>query len=77
MSEFKQWHSIRDGHDDDDPDDTWAKEINSDKYGKYAWITDNGDGFEITSSVQMDHPIMTCKSLMSAKRWVMVNMAQI
>lgn len=66
------WKSIRDGYDDDDEDGCWSAEINNMKYGKYVWIADNGDGYEITTS-NYNEPIMICKSLSSAKRWVSMN----
>lgn len=70
---MSNWESLRDGYDDNDPDGCWAKEINSEKYGKYVWISDEIDGYEITTSRYLNNPIMICKTLKSAKRWVSMN----
>ena len=72
MNKF-EWKSIRDGFDEEDPDQIWAARANSDKYGRFIWITDTGEGFEITSSRYENSPIITCRSLTSAKRWASIN----
>ena len=71
MKDYK-WETIRDGLNNEDPDCMWATRADSEKYGRYIWISDIGDGFEITSSTYTNH-IITCKSLKSAKRWVTMN----
>lgn len=61
--------------DDDENPSQWAAEINHPKYGKYCWINDMGDYF----NVEVDYSgnfreLAQCKSLASAKRWVTMNL---
>lgn len=67
------WNPVLECDDDENNPTVWATEVNSEKYGKYVWICDTGDGFEITSSYYDEMPIKVCKSLTSAKRWVSIN----
>ena len=68
-----QWRIVHDCDDENGNPCVWAKEINSKEYGKFVWIGDTGDGFEITTSEYPEDPIMVCKTLKSAKRWVSMN----
>lgn len=66
-----KWNVILECNDEDDNPTCWAAEINSDRHGRFVWITDVGDEFEInTSNGGFEYPKMVCKSLASAKRWV-------
>ena len=70
------WIPVPECDDDDGNPTVWAAEVNSQKYGKFALISDVGDEFEITSSNYSSFdckPRMICKSLTSAKRWVSMN----
>lgn len=71
------WHPVLECDDDEGNPYVWASEINSEKYGKYVWISNMGDNeYEITTS-RYSSPngdaIKVCKSLASAKRWVSMN----
>nr|DAV28201.1 MAG TPA: hypothetical protein [Caudoviricetes sp.] len=48
--------------------------INHSKYGKYCWITDNIDYFSIEVDYNGFIELKQCKSLVSAKRWVSINL---
>ena len=68
------WTPIFECDDDDDNPTTWAAEINSERHGRFCWITEVDDNeFEITTNTYIEIPVMTCKSLASAKRWVAIN----
>ena len=72
------WNPVYECDDEDDNPTVWALEINSSKYGKYAWISLEDDNeFSITTSNYGSNlgsePLMVCKSLKSAKRWVSMN----
>lgn len=69
------WNPVIECDDDDDNPSVWAIQIDDYKYGKYCWITDTGEGFEITSSYRQETPIKVCNSLASAKRWVAMNIS--
>lgn len=70
----KQWKIVHECDDDNGNPTQWSLEINHSKYGKYCWITDMEDYF----SVEVDHgefiELKQCKSLISAKRWVSMNL---
>lgn len=73
-----EWKPVLECDDEDDNPTVWASEINSSKYGKYAWISQEDDNeFSITTSNYDSNlgsePLMVCKSLKSAKRWVSIN----
>ncbi len=73
-----EWKPIYECDDEDGNHTVWASEINSSKYGKYAWISQEDDNeFSITTSNYgsnlRSEPLMVCKSLKSAKRWVSIN----
>ena len=67
-----QWRIVHDCDENGNPC-VWTKEINSIECGKFVWITDIGNGFEITTSEEPEEPIMICKTLKSAKKWVSIN----
>ncbi len=69
------WKPVLECDDEDGNPTVWAIRIDDEKYGRFCWITDVGDGFEITTSTR-DNPIMVCKSLSSAKRWVTKNITR-
>lgn len=72
------WHPVLECDDEDGKPSVWVAEVNSEKYGRYVWISDAGDNdFEITTSRYGSDlgsdPLKVCKSLASAKRWVSMN----
>lgn len=68
------WTVIEECNDENDDPTCWVKEINSTRYGKYVWITDRGGGYNVeVCSANKIYPIKQCKSLVSAKRWVTIN----
>jgi len=73
----KTWEIVHDCDTEWGTPTSWVKEINSERYGKYVWISESNDGFEIEyDKGENDSSIIivkTCKSLASAKRWVSVN----
>lgn len=74
----REWEIIHDCDDEDGNPTCWVTEINSSKYGKYLWISHNGENqFDVEvdkGNIAMDGTsllvLATCKSLTSAKRWV-------
>lgn len=69
------WKPVYECDDEDGNPYVWAAEVNSDKYGKFVWISKEDDKeFVITTSRYGSelgsNPLMICKSLSSAKRWV-------
>ncbi len=73
-----QWNPVLECDDDEENPTVWAAKVDSKKYGKFVWISQvSDDEFEITtsnygSSLGSD-PLKVCKSLVSAKRWVSMN----
>ena len=70
--ENNKWHIIHECDDDNGEPTCWAKEVNHHKYGKYVWISKQGDT-EYAVEVIPDNDtkvLATCRSLASAKRWV-------
>lgn len=69
------WNIIHDCDGENGEPTCWAKEIKSEKYGKFVWITENENG---TYDVEVDREefitLVTCKTLTSAKRWVASNL---
>lgn len=71
-----KWNILHDMDDEETGKPTcWSLEINSEKYGKYVWITLNRQG---NYDVEVDRfgdieSIKTCKTLKSAKSWVTSN----
>ena len=71
------WEIIHDCDDEETGEPTlWAKEINHPEYGKFAWITENENGL-YDGEVDRDGfiSLVTCKTVVSAKRWVSINIA--
>lgn len=73
-----KWDPILECDDDEGNPTVWTSEVNSKKYGKYVWISqEDDDEFCITTSNYGSdlgsEPLMICKSLSSAKRWVSMN----
>ena len=76
MASYK-WNPVEESDGDDGSHTLWATEINNSKYGKYAWIENSGEHeYSITTSNYEAAPIMACKSLAAAKRWVSINIPQ-
>lgn len=77
MAKLK-WEIVHDLDDEDGSPGCWTAEINSKKYGKFAWIEKGDDCFIVIVNDEMDSElsseIMQCKSLPSAKRWVAMNL---
>ena len=45
------------------------------RYGKYVWINEKEGGYDVeVNAGNQIYPIMTCKSLAGAKRWVTMNL---
>lgn len=73
----EKWNIISEMVDEETGEPTgWSKEINHPKYGKYVWITENGEKmFDIEIDRGSGFTVLkTCKSLASAKRWVSINL---
>ena len=67
----KQLEIIHEFDTDEGRPQQWRIEINHYKFGKYCWINDMRDYYEIEviyNGVSIELAI--CKSLSSAKRWV-------
>lgn len=72
---MNKWTVIEECSDDEGKPTCWAKEINSARYGKYVWINEKEGGYDVeVNAGNQIYPIMTCKSLASAKRWVTMNL---
>lgn len=77
MEMKEKWNIISEMVDEETGEPTcWSKEINHPKYGKYVWITENGENiFDIEINRGSGFTVLkTCKSLASAKRWVSINL---
>lgn len=68
------WEVVIDCNDEDDNPTCWSKEINHKKYGKFVWITDNGNGYNVEVIRDETIVLKECKSLASAKKWVTSNL---
>ena len=68
-----KWKIVHECDDEDGNPTQWSTEINHHKYGKYCWINDMGDYFNIEVDYNGFTELKTCKSLLSAKRWVAMN----
>lgn len=73
-SSNSDWYIIDECDDEEGNPTCWCAEINHPKYGKYVWINDMGDHYNVevicdgfTNSFT---ELVRCKSLTSAKRWV-------
>lgn len=69
------WNIIHDCDGENGEPTCWAKEINSEKYRKFVWITKKENG---TYDVEVDREefitLVTYKTLTSTKRWVTSNL---
>lgn len=68
-----KWKVVHECDTDDEPT-CFCAEINSEKHGKYIWITQNeNDEWEVEVNGYYNdgniRSLMVCKSLVSAKRW--------
>lgn len=68
----KEWEVIAEMNDEETNEPTcWYLEINSEKYGRFVWISELPDGryaVEVRPEGEFK-TLATCKSLTSAKRW--------
>lgn len=71
-----KWEIVLECDDEDDTPTCWALEINHRKYGKYVWITKYDEQDYTVEVIPYNETIelMHCKSLVSAKRWVTMNL---
>lgn len=72
----KKWNILEECNEEDGTPTCWSLEINSEKYGKYVWISINCSG-EYSIEIDRGSGIETlkeCKSLTSAKKWVTMNL---
>lgn len=72
----RTWEVVHDCDGEDGEPTCWVSVINHSKYGKYVWISQNSkEQFDVEVSYHSDTvaSIMQCKSLISAKRWVSMN----
>ena len=68
------WQPIFEADTEDGTHTMWATEINHVEQGKFVWIENWGKkGFAVTTSHSKGEPLVFCKSLRSAKRWVTIN----
>lgn len=71
---MSKWKVIHESDDDNGNPTVQSLKINHSKYGKYCWITDNIDYFSIEVDYNGFIELKQCKSLVSAKRWVSINL---
>ena len=87
MENKKKWEIIHESDTESGKPTCWALEINHEKYGKYVWISGYLAEDEETIetyvvevayyyNTRLDEmkPLVECKSLASAKRWVTMNL---
>lgn len=71
-----KWEVIHEMDGENGEPTSLAREINHSKYGKFVWITENENGLY---DVEVDRggftTLVTCKTVISAKRWVSMNIA--
>ena len=68
------WLIVHECDDEEGNATQWAAEINNPKYGKYCWISNMGDYFSVEVDCEGFMELVRCKSLISAKRWVAINL---
>lgn len=68
------WEIVHDSDDENGNATCWVLEINNSKYGKYVWISETDNGFDVEVDRSSIVVIMNCKTLKSAKRWVSINL---
>ena len=69
-----KWEVVHDCNDEEGNPTQWSTEINHPKYGKYCWINDMADHFNVEVDYGGFVELARCKSLASAKRWVSMNL---
>lgn len=70
------WEIIHESDDEETGEATcWAAQVNSERYGKFVWITLKANGLYDVEVKPFDDfkVLVSCKSLTSAKRWVTMN----
>lgn len=71
MCSLEDWKVVEECNDNDNNPTVWANTINSERYGKYCWITFDGKNYLVEVSSAGDFiTLVKCRSLSSAKRWV-------
>ncbi len=70
----EKWEIIHECDDEDGNLVQWCREVNHHKYGKYVWINDMGNYFNVEVDYGGFIELATCRSLTSAKRWVTMNL---
>lgn len=75
MCRLKDLEVVKESNDDNGNPTVWANTIDSEKYGKYCWITFDGKNYLVeVCSIGNFITLVKCKSLRSAKRWVTINL---
>lgn len=65
-----KWNPVIEDEDDEENPTVWAAEINNELYGKYCWITFDGDSYNVEVIPSRDTiTIKSFKSLAGAKRF--------
>lgn len=70
------WKIVHECDNEDGSPTQWATEINHPKYGKYCWINDMHDYFTVEVDCGGFTELTRCKSLVSAKRWVIMHLTK-
>lgn len=70
----RTWNVVHECDDEDGNPAQWSTEINHPKYGRFCWINDIGNGFNVEVDYGGIIELAKCKSLASAKRWVAMNL---
>lgn len=71
-----KWSVVIECNDEDGNPTCWSLEINHKRYGKYVWISQYDDrdyAIEVIPDNETKE-LIHCKSLISAKRWVSMNL---
>lgn len=75
MCRLKNWEIVEESNDDNGNTIVCANTIDSLEYGKYCWITFDGNNYVVeVSSLSQFIVLARCKSLSSAKRLVTMNL---
>ena len=75
MNKLK-WEIVHDCDDENGNPTCWATEINHSQHGKYVWINAIDSEFAVEVDNNGFNELMRCKSLVSAKRWVSMNLVK-
>ena len=70
----RTWNVVHECDGEDGNPTQWSTEINHPKYGRFCWINDIGNGFNVEVDYGGIIELAKCKSLASAKRWVAMNL---